>query len=401
MEHQLHRDHPLMYQIKELADYIADKLDQLAKAADWTPPWRGVPRCYQPHNGHEFSFLNSMLFWRAMTARGFERAIWATAKQWADCERTVNGCELARSTHAFAPRGGGTVPLKRTGLPNDEPRHADLTYDRHGYYNVEQTSGKDVELPMRPGLHVSKFVDFVRDAAAVKLVETDEGAWYKHKTDELGIPPIGTFTDRDGICGSDHYYGTLLHELVHATGHPRRLDRVGRRSTWKPDSPEYALEELIAELGASQLCVDLRVTPFIRHHHVDYLASWASRLRQEPRALGRAAAQADKARMYLLAIAGNSILRQQLALSDSYSREELLEALRHRLPNPDGILDVMSDQRMQFLVKKCRMKRGRPRKGESAMYGPGPKWEGDVAGKGDSHLFRYLAYALGRRASPY
>lgn len=400
MEQQLDRDHPLMSQIKELADYIADNLDQLAKAADWRPPWRGVPRCYQPHNGHEFSFLNSMLFWRAMTSRGFERALWATAKQWTDCERTVIECELARSTHAFAPRVGGTVPLKRTGVPNDEPRHADLTYNRHGYYNVEQTFGKDVNLPMRPTVHVSQFVDFVRDAAAVKLVETSQGAWYRYQTDELCIPRADTFTDLDGICASDHYYGTLLHELVHATGHPRRLDRIGRRNTWKRDSPEYAFEELIAELGASQLCVDLRVTPFIRHDHFDYLAYWASKLRQEPRALGRAAAQADKARMYLLAIAGNAILRQQVALRDSYSREELLEVLRHRLPNPDGILDVMSDQRMQFLVKRRRTKRGRPRKGESVMYARGPRWEGDIAGLKDYHAFRHLAYALGRRASP-
>jgi putative DNA primase/helicase len=40
--------------------------------------------------------------------------------------------------------------------------------------------------------------------------------------------------------GDDGYYATLLHELLHATGHPRRLDR---RTTGDYSPKGYATEE--------------------------------------------------------------------------------------------------------------------------------------------------------------
>jgi len=47
------------------------------------------------------------------------------------------------------------------------------------------------------------------------------------------------------------YYTTLYHELVHAAGHPSRLNRPTLTDLCLFGSPTYAKEELVAEMGAA------------------------------------------------------------------------------------------------------------------------------------------------------
>lgn len=63
----------------------------------------------------------------------------------------------------------------------------------------------------------------------------------------------------------------------------------------------YAVEELVAELGAAFLCAELAITPEVREDHAAYLASWLKMLKDDKRAIFTAAAQAQHAADYLLA----------------------------------------------------------------------------------------------------
>ena len=63
--------------------------------------------------------------------------------------------------------------------------------------------------------------------------------------------------------------------------------------------PDYAFEELVAELGAAFLCADLRIANDPRPDHAAYLASWLRVLRDDPRALFRAARLASEAAGFL------------------------------------------------------------------------------------------------------
>jgi antirestriction protein ArdC len=63
-------------------------------------------------------------------------------------------------------------------------------------------------------------------------------------------------------------------------------------------SQEYAFEELVAEMNAAFCCASLGVVPTVRH--ADYLGSWLEVLREDNRAIFRAASQASKAADYLL-----------------------------------------------------------------------------------------------------
>jgi len=83
---------------------------------------------------------------------------------------------------------------------------------------------------------------------------------------------------------------------VHATGHAKRL---GRDLTNSFGSKDYAREELVAEMGSAFLCAALGIVPTVRH--ADYLGSWLEVLREDNRAIFRAASAATKAADWLLA----------------------------------------------------------------------------------------------------
>jgi antirestriction protein ArdC len=61
----------------------------------------------------------------------------------------------------------------------------------------------------------------------------------------------------------------------------------------------YAVEELVAELGAAFLCADLQLTPEVREDHAAYIASWITVLKNDKRAIFSAAAHAQRAVDYL------------------------------------------------------------------------------------------------------
>jgi antirestriction protein ArdC len=94
---------------------------------------------------------------------------------------------------------------------------------------------------------------------------------------------------------------TLLHELVHFTSHESRCNRqLGKRF----GDQAYAIEELVAELGAAFLCADLRITDEPRADHAQYLASWLSVLKADKKAIFTAASKASEAAAFLAALQG-------------------------------------------------------------------------------------------------
>jgi antirestriction protein ArdC len=92
------------------------------------------------------------------------------------------------------------------------------------------------------------------------------------------------------------WHRTALHELGHWSGHPSRL---ARDLSGNFGSALYAKEELVAELTSAFACASLRIVPTVRH--ADYIGSWLEVLREDNRAIVRAASAASKAADYLFA----------------------------------------------------------------------------------------------------
>jgi antirestriction protein ArdC len=57
----------------------------------------------------------------------------------------------------------------------------------------------------------------------------------------------------------------------------------------------YAMEELVAEIGAAFLCSDLGITSEIREDHAGYFQSWLTVLKNDTRAIFAAASHPQKA----------------------------------------------------------------------------------------------------------
>ena len=118
-------------------------------------------------------------------------------------------------------------------------------------------------------------------------------AFYTPSRDLIVLPEVRQFkTEAD-------YWSTLLHELVHSTGHATRLNREGiTSSSRKRGDPVYAFEELVAELGSAFLCARIGVAGDVQHE--SYLEGWLKIMKEDKRALFRASSQARQATEFLL-----------------------------------------------------------------------------------------------------
>lgn len=102
------------------------------------------------------------------------------------------------------------------------------------------------------------------------------------------MPPSRKF---DSVSG---YYATFFHELVHWTGSRSRLNRdLSKRF----GDQAYSMEELVAELGAAFLCAEFGIPGEVRH--AGYIDGWLSVLKDDKKAIFKAAAEATKAVKFL------------------------------------------------------------------------------------------------------
>jgi len=94
-------------------------------------------------------------------------------------------------------------------------------------------------------------------------------ACYSPVSDRITMPKLDQFDSPAS------YAATLLHEIVHSTGHANRLDRnLANRF----GDNAYAFEELVAEFGAASLCALANVPSSMRDDHAPYLLSWARKI---------------------------------------------------------------------------------------------------------------------------
>ena len=122
-------------------------------------------------------------------------------------------------------------------------------------------------------------------------------AFYSIRRDQVTLPPAERFSSRE------EFYGTLFHELVHATGHESRLNRPGVTEAAPFGSPSYAREELVAEMGSAFLCGRAGIdVPPLMENSAAYLANWIQVLRADAKVAVFAASQAQKASDSILGV---------------------------------------------------------------------------------------------------
>lgn len=105
-------------------------------------------------------------------------------------------------------------------------------------------------------------------------VKHQDRAYFSQSKNEIVLPEKSQFQD------GQSYYATAFHECIHSTGAAEHLNRL------KPDvtfgSPEYAREELVAELGAALTAHRYGFDSHIKEESASYLKSWLTALREQP-----------------------------------------------------------------------------------------------------------------------
>ena len=129
---------------------------------------------------------------------------------------------------------------------------------------------------------------------APEIQHAGSKAFYSALTDRVTLPPPELFTS------AEEYYATGLHELIHSTGHQKRLARESILEAAPFGSATYSVEELVAEMGAAYLCAESRISPVVIENQAAYVAGWLKKLRDDRKLIVRAAAQAQHAADYVL-----------------------------------------------------------------------------------------------------
>jgi antirestriction protein ArdC len=119
-------------------------------------------------------------------------------------------------------------------------------------------------------------------------------AFYSSMTDRVTMPPRNLFVS------AEEYSATLLHELTHSTGNPKRLAREGITEAAAFGSAVYSKEELVAEMGAAYLCAESGISNAVIANQAAYVAGWLRKLRDDRKLLVHAAAQAQHAADFIL-----------------------------------------------------------------------------------------------------
>lgn len=160
-------------------------------------------------------------------------------------------------------------------------------------FNASQIEGIEPQEEMKPLEHneVLEIADQLIASSECTIREEPQGeAYYRPASDTIVLPP------RDVFISQEAFTVTLMHEMVHSTGHRSRLDR-SLLSLSRFGTQQYALEELRAELGAFFMGTDLGIegSQELLDSHTHYLESWIKVLKDDPNELFRACSDAQKA----------------------------------------------------------------------------------------------------------
>ncbi|MFP5511938.1 MAG: ArdC family protein [Alphaproteobacteria bacterium] len=269
-----------------------------AGCVPWVQPW-GTATMKAPLalpgnaiTGRRYSGINVLILWSAVAENGFSGQGWLTFRQ-----------ALGLGGHVRKGERGTTVVYANRFVPDEERRRAERDGDqangipflkRFTVFNTDQCDGLPMDLATAPPPPAERLIlpeaEALITASGADVRVGGGRAFYSPTHDFLQLPPPEAF------CEPINWHRTAFHELAHWTGHPSRL---GRDVSGSFGSSRYGREELVAEMAGAFVCAALGIVPTVRH--ADYIGAWLAILREDDRAIVRAASAASKAADFLLA----------------------------------------------------------------------------------------------------
>ncbi|WP_316014677.1 ArdC family protein [Roseobacter sp. HKCCA0434] len=284
---------------QEVTDRIIAALED--GKTPWQCPWVGGGSTMPLRaTGQAYRGVNVLMLWARAMQDGYTARRWFTFKQakelGAQVRKGEKGCKVVYYKVAEREREDGTearIPFLKS----------------YTVFNAEQIDGLPetcandaAEIPL-PGTTVSESLQGFFRRAGVTLDHSDERrAYYDIKADRVHMPNPETFHSEQG------YFATLAHESVHWTGAASRLDRFQTFNTKK----DLAREELVAEIGAAMLCAMLGIENDY-DQNAAYLDSWLDCLREDKRAIFKAATAAQAGADFVMEAADAALVLGEAA----------------------------------------------------------------------------------------
>jgi antirestriction protein ArdC len=270
-------------------------------AGEFRLPWhRSAGNIMRPVNiasKKAYRGVNVLALWAAAEEKAYTSGVWGTYRQWSEA-----GAQIRKDE-----KSAYVVFCKQITVAADdgdsEKTDTRLFARATPVFAAEQVDGwtpPTIDAPATVITPIEQAEAFVA-ATGATITHGGSRAFYRPATDSIQIPPREAFIGTATSSPAEAYYSTLLHELTHYSGHETRCNRqLGKRF----GDDAYAMEELIAELGAAFLCADLRITDEPRADHAQYLSHWLTVLKADKKAIFTAASKASEAATFLAALQG-------------------------------------------------------------------------------------------------
>lgn len=359
--------------LQRFAEMLIKRMEEMQK--DWHKGWIGGGSMFglpQNISGRTYEGSNAFLLFLHTAENGYKAPVYMTYGQ-----LYKEGAHVLKGEKAVPVFKWGFSIKDKDGKKVTEEEFDNMTDDEkkeckrrpflkiYPEFNIDQTNMSEVnkekydavvsqfrktDVPtITDGMYVNKAIDRMMEkqewVCKIQYDKEEKGAYYSPAKDIVVLPTKAQFRihpDDPEECFKDgqEYYGTALHEMAHSTGHPSRLDRL------KPaafGSPEYAKEELVAELTSAMVGNTLGFDRRISDNNVAYLQNWTSALRKEPKFIVTVMADVNKASRIII----ENIDKQRIALGEKPLVQGALDGVEEKVKNEQQFEKIKAEQKKE------------------------------------------------------
>ena len=277
--------------IQKVVDQLIEQIE--TGTGQWQKSWTsagGLPSNAVTKNNYQG--MNVLFLWVSQMNKGYSSSQWATLKQLHAAGYRIKDDEVRTNT-----------PIVFYKMNVSEKNGEKTTYPimRCSWvFNADQVEGFQKPEPkiVTPNERHLMAMHWLSQTG-INMGQGEPA--FSPLADKVYMPDASSFNTLDD------YWTTLFHEAVHWTGHSSRLKR--EMKVLSQDREAYALEELVAEIGASFLDAHFGITSTtLEKDHGAYLRHWLQHMPDKRRAIYRASTMANKAFQFL-----NPVQTEELA----------------------------------------------------------------------------------------
>ena len=238
--------------------------------------------------GKAYSGVNVLLLWGTAQEMGYASNYWLTFNQAKEMGGNVKKGEKSTMGVFWGSR---EITEEDTATGDETTRKAGFSKAFH-VFNLDQIEGIAAPdaAPAGNAWDAHAAAEALILASGARIVEGGNQAFYRPSADEIHMP------DRERFASAENFYAVNFHELTHWTGHASRCARDLKN---RFGDEAYAMEELIAELGAAFLSAETGINGRVEDH-ASYIKSWLKVLKNDPRAIITAASKVSLAARFVV-----------------------------------------------------------------------------------------------------